>query len=86
MKRKALKFCASRRIGYAKGKDKIKMRMGGGESACMRHLHTMRSSCGNGNANLTTLGLKEFDINTEHPEMPEEEGKVILYTTDDGKA
>jgi Virulence protein len=25
-------------------------------------------------------------MNTEHPEMPEEESKIILYTTDDGKA
>ena len=25
-------------------------------------------------------------MNTEHPEMPKEESKVILYTTDDGKA
>ena len=29
---------------------------------------------------------KEFDMNTEHPEMPEEESEVILYMTDDGKA
>ena len=25
-------------------------------------------------------------MNTEHPELPEEGSKVILYTTDDGKA
>ena len=29
---------------------------------------------------------KEFDMNTEHPELPEEESEVILYTTDDGMA
>ena len=29
---------------------------------------------------------KEFDMKKEHPEMPEKESKVILYTTDDGKA
>lgn len=29
---------------------------------------------------------KEFDMKKEHSEMPEEESKVILYTTDDGKA
>ena len=29
---------------------------------------------------------KEFDMNTEHPELPEEESEVILYMTDDGKA
>ena len=29
---------------------------------------------------------KEFDMNTEHPKMPEEESEIILYMTDDGKA
>ena len=29
---------------------------------------------------------KEFDMKKEETELPEEESKVILYTTDDGKA
>ena len=52
----------------------------------MRCLHAMCSGYGNGIANLPTGGLEEPDMNTEHPEMLEEESNVILYTTNDGKA
>lgn len=60
--------------------------MGGGESVCLSMSaynviwlrHRKRES-----DNKRIEGLD--DMQEKHPELPEEESKVILYTTDDGR-